>query len=69
MARIFTLTRLALSNPIPPLFRQFRVLYRARRDARDLERLSRERLDDMGIAPRTAANRRGRTSPTEMRRM
>ncbi|SIT11532.1 hypothetical protein SAMN05421759_11737 [Roseivivax lentus] len=58
MDRILTLPRRILNNPFTQFFRDLREARRIARDAARLETMPRERLEDMGIAPRSAANHR-----------
>lgn len=58
MTRILALPRTIRSNPLVAFLRQIREERRQARDAARLDTLPRDRLDDMGIAPRTEANRR-----------
>ena len=58
MDRILTLPRVFHHAPLAAFLRQLREARRLRADARQLDSLPRERLEDMGIAPRTEANHR-----------
>ncbi|QFS83778.1 hypothetical protein FIU97_13605 [Roseivivax sp. THAF40] len=58
MTRILALPQSVRSHPLITIFRQIREARRQARDAARLDTLPRDRLDDMGIAPRSEANRR-----------
>ncbi len=58
MDRIFSLARTTLNHPLASFLRTIREFDRIRTDAARLDSLPRERLEDMGIAPRTKANLR-----------
>ncbi|MFW2541115.1 hypothetical protein ACN2XU_00640 [Primorskyibacter sp. 2E107] len=58
MEGILTLTRSTLSQTLIGLLRLFRAERRALSDAVKLDDLPHDRLEDMGIAPRTEANHR-----------
>lgn len=58
MDRIFSLARTTLNHPLASFLRTIREFDRIRTDAARLDSLPRERLEDMGISPRTKANLR-----------
>lgn len=65
MARVSALFVPTFVNPLSALLHRLQRHHRARRDARILDALPRERLEDIGIAPRSEANRRhsGESAP------
>lgn len=58
MDRIQRLAQVALNNPVANLFRILRDIHRIRSDVSRLDTLPRDRLADMGIAPRSEDNKR-----------
>ncbi len=68
MTHILTLSRLGLTRSFAMTLHALRERRRMSADARHLDALPRDRLDDMGIAPRTEANRRHSGQPARMPR-
>ncbi|MCE0507324.1 hypothetical protein LR948_18345 [Roseivivax sp. GX 12232] len=58
MSRIFAAPRTEFRNPLPALLRRIACHLRMRKAIQELEELPSDQLEDLGIAPRTTANRR-----------
>tara|TARA_R110000796_G_scaffold14517_1_gene47418 strand:- start:106 stop:324 length:219 start_codon:yes stop_codon:yes gene_type:complete len=58
MQRIFAQPRITLASHVSTLFQDIRQARRIAKETHDLKSLPRDRLDDMGIASDTQANRR-----------
>lgn len=71
MTRIFAIARTEFRNPMRPLLRRIARHLRMRKETHELKNLPSDRLEDLGIAPRTAANHRssgetGKLLPTRL---
>ncbi|QXT41161.1 hypothetical protein [Gymnodinialimonas ceratoperidinii] len=69
MTRNFVVTHTEFRNPMPALLRRIARQLRMRKEIETLKNLPSDRLQDLGISPRTAANRRnsgetGKLPPT-----